>query len=204
MEKRLLQKTTAWERCNHWILALSFIVLFLTGLGFLYQSLNWINTVFGGNHLAKEIHRWGGLVFAISLILTMGNYFAEAVSFTEEDKKWLSSLGGYFSRTEEPPPQGRLNAGQKLFYLVVVLIFGLAISLSGFMLWFFNTSRGLILFAHFLHNLSYIVFAFAVPLHIYLSTAANPGTLRVMTRGTVSAAWAKKHHGKWARDMGVD
>lgn len=204
MKEKLIEKTTAWERFNHWILAVSFLILFFTGLGFLYQSLNWINTIFGGNHIASTIHKWSGVVFTISLILTLGSYLGEALRFTSDDSKWISSLGGYFSKEAEPPPQGKLNAGQKLFYLIVVVLFGATVSLSGFIIWLFPNSRGLILFAHFLHNISYVVFAIAVPLHIYLGTAANPGTFRVMTRGTVTAAWAKKHHGRWAKEIGLD
>lgn len=203
MRGQMIQKTTTWERFNHLILALSFLVLFFTGLGFLYHSLNWLNIIFGGNHLAKEIHRWAGAVFTASLLLTMGSYLSESLRFGPEDRQWFATLGGYLSKTVEPPPQGRLNAGQKIFYLMV-LIFGLAISVSGFIIWLFPASRGWILFGHFIHNLSYIIFTVTVPIHIYLSTAANPGTFRVMTRGTVTPAWAKKHHGKWARDLGLE
>jgi cytochrome b subunit of formate dehydrogenase len=45
---------------------------------------------------------------------------------------------------------------------------------------------------------------FIVPLHVYLATAANPGTFRIMTRGDVPVDWAKKHHGKWVKDLGLD
>ncbi len=204
MRHEMIQKTTEWERINHLILAVSFLVLFFTGLGFLYQSLGWLNTIFGGIHTAKVIHRWTGVIFAISLLLTLGSYLGEALSFTKEDSAWISSLGGYFSKTAEPPPQGKLNAGQKIFYLLVVVIFGLAISVSGFILWLFPSSRGVILFGHFLHNLSYVIFAFTVPIHIYLGTAANPGTFRVMTFGTVTRGWAKKHHAKWAKELGIE
>ncbi len=204
MKKDLVQKTTGFERFNHLVLAASFSILFLTGLGFLYHTLSWINTMFFGVHNAKVIHEWAGVVFSISLILTFGNYLGESLRFSREDSAWISSLGGYFSRTAEPPPQGKLNAGQKIFYLLIVVGGGLAISLSGYMLWLFPSSRGNILFGHFLHNIAVLLFAVTVPLHIYLGTAANPGTFRVMTRGTVTRAWAKKHHGKWARDLGID
>jgi len=37
--------------------------------------------------------------------------------------------------------------------------------------------------------------------HIYMSTAAMPGTLRAMTRGTVTGAWARWHHPRWRREV---
>lgn len=202
MKKQDIQKTTTWERFNHWILALSFFVLFLNGIGFLYKSLNWINVTLGSCQLASDIHKWAGVVFTVSLLLSMSSYFRESFSFSPEDRKWLSTFGGIFSKTGEPLPQGKLNAGQKLFYLTV-LIFGFAIAVSGYILLYFPVSRELILFAHFTHNLSVVIFMILVPFHIYLATVANPGSLRAMTRGTVTTAWAKKHHAKWAKEMGV-
>ncbi|RMG03491.1 MAG: formate dehydrogenase subunit gamma [Nitrospirae bacterium] len=204
MRQDLVQKTTGFERFNHWVMAISFLILFFTGLGFLYHSLAWINKVFGGVQIASDIHKWAGVIFSISLVLSLGSYLGEALRFTKEDSGWISSLGGYFSKTAEPPPQGKMNAGQKIFYLFIVVIGGIAISVSGYILWLSPSSRGMILFGHFLHNLAYVVFAFTVPLHIYLGTAANPGTFRVMTKGTVTKAWAKKHHGKWAKSLGID
>jgi len=204
MASELVQRTKAWERLNHWVLALSFIVLALTGLGFLYQKLSWLNTVFGGTQLAKDIHKWAGVIFAVSVFLTLFAYLGESVRWSAEDSRWISTLGGYFSKTAEEPPQGKLNAGQKLYYLIVVLIGGIAIIVSGFLLWLGATESGLLRFAFFLHNLAFLLFITAVPLHIYLGTAANPGTFRAMTRGTVTKAWAKKHHAKWAQQLGIE
>jgi formate dehydrogenase subunit gamma len=42
----------------------------------------------------------------------------------------------------------------------------------------------------------------AIPLHIYLATLANPGTVRIMITGTVPVEWAKKRHAKWVQKMG--
>jgi formate dehydrogenase subunit gamma len=196
----MVERTSKAERINHWVLMLSFLVLFLTGLGFMYNSLHWLNTMFGGDHLARDIHNWGGIVFAISLLITIGSYMGESLRFTSDDTKWLGMRGGYFS-DEQPPPQGKLNAGQKLFYLSV-LLFGVLISISGIIMWLAADSKGWLAVSHLLHTLSFLVFAVSIPIHAYLATAANPGTFRVMTRGTVPLAWAKKKHAKWVEKMG--
>lgn len=36
---------------------------------------------------------------------------------------------------------------------------------------------------------------------ISLGTAAMPGTFGSMTRGTVTKAWARLHHPRWAREV---
>lgn len=198
---KMVQKATPWERFNHWVLLLSFFVLMLTGLGFLYHSLSWINTVFGGVHLARGIHNWAGIIFAVSLILTMANYLGESLKFSSDDFAWLGQFGGYFSG-KDAPPQGRLNGGQKILYLLV-LAAGLVISASGLILWM-GTTQGTMQLMHLLHNLTFLVFVTVVPLHIYAATALNPGTFRIMTRGTVPLKWAKKNHSKWVKELGLD
>ena len=41
---KMIQKTTSYERIVHWLMAISCLVLLLTGFGFLYQQeLGWIN-----------------------------------------------------------------------------------------------------------------------------------------------------------------
>lgn len=201
---RMVKKTSGYERIVHWLLALTGLVLLLTGLGFLYQQeLGWLNTVFGGQEIAKGIHNWSGAVFTLALILSMGVWLGEALSWTKEDSQWLGMLGGYFSKTAEPPPQGKLNAGQKLVVLVVVLV-GLLAAASGFLMWLNAGSKGTMMLGNLLHNISALVFAVFVPVHIYLATAANPGTFRIMTRGDVPLYWAKKKHARWVKSLGLD
>lgn len=199
---KMVQMASTGERFNHWILMLSFFILLLTGFGFTFDSLNWLNKIFGGNHLAKDIHEWAGLVFSFSLIFTISSYLAESISFSADDSEWISKLGGYMSG-KEVPPSGRLNAGQKIFYLLT-LISGIAIAVTGFVLWAAGDNKSLMAWNLGIHNLTFVIFATMIPLHGYLATAANPGTFRIMTKGTVPLEWAKKTHAKWVKDMGLD
>jgi formate dehydrogenase subunit gamma len=201
---RMVKKTSVYERFIHWLLALSGLVLLFTGLGFLYQQeLGWIDTVFGGQHIAKGIHNWSGLVFTAALLLSLGVWLSEALNFTKEDREWIGMLGGYFSKGAVAPPQGKLNAGQKLVVLVVV-VFGFVAAVSGFYMWLNPGHKGAMMLGIFFHNISSLVFAFFIPIHIYLATAANPGTFRIMTKGDVPLYWAKKKHARWVKEMGLD
>jgi formate dehydrogenase subunit gamma len=197
---KMVQKTTAFERVNHFVLLVSFFILVLTGFGFAFHTLNWINTMFGGNHLASIFHKWGGVVFAVSVLLTIFSYFSEAMRFDEDDRKWLSVLGGYFDKSAEVPPSGKMNMGQKIFFLVVVLVCGGLISITGFMIW----AGSALAFAHLVHYLTFLLMVIALPLHIYLATAANPGTFRIMTKGTIPLYFAKKKYGKWVKEAGLE
>lgn len=197
---KMVRKATTFEIINHWIMAVIFILLSITGFGFLFH-LEELNSVFGNFNNMRVIHNWGGLVFLASLLLSLFSYFKEAAIFTPEDIGWLKGFGGYLSRKAETPPQGRMNAGQKLYYLVL-LFFGAAISASGIMIWLSGGLRSLIMISHFIHNISFDFFMIAVPLHIYLGTFANPGTFRIMVYGTVPLEWARKRHAKWVQKMG--
>ncbi|MEE9524913.1 MAG: formate dehydrogenase subunit gamma [Thermodesulfovibrionales bacterium] len=201
---KMIQKTTSYERFVHWLMALSCLALLLTGLGFLYANeLGWINSFFGGKSMARVIHNWGGLAFMVSVVLSMGVWLGESLSWSKEDSQWLGMFGGYLSKDAVPPPQGKLNAGQKIVVWVVV-ISGLAISLSGLLMWLNPGTKSAMMLGHIIHNLASLVFAILVPMHIYLATAANPGTFRVMTKGDVPVKWARKKHAKWVQETGAE
>lgn len=45
--------------------------------------------------------------------------------------------------------------------------------------------KQLVMYAHLIHNVSFVLLMVAIPAHIYLATLANPGTFRIMVYGTV-------------------
>jgi len=197
---KMIQKTTAFERIVHLLMALSGITLLLTGLGFLYpQGMGWLSSVFGGVSNAKCVHDYSGIVFIISLVLSLGTLVPETLKWSKEDTEWLGMLGGYLCKDKETPAQGKLNAGQKMVGFTVI-IFGALISITGLLMWLIAPTAFLVL----LHNVSSLVFAVFIPLHIYMATAANPGTFRIMTRGDVPLYWAKKKHSKWVKEIGAE
>jgi formate dehydrogenase subunit gamma len=79
---------------------------------------------------------------------------------------------------------------------------GLLILLTGVVLWWpASFSQPLRSISILLHDVCFIGFFAAIVGHIYLGTAAEPGTFRSMTRGTVTKAWAKLHHPRWYREV---
>lgn len=199
----MVKKATTFEILNHWVMAISFIILAVTGYGFLFH-LEPLNSVFGNFNIMKNWHKWSGVVFAASLFFTIFNYLPVSLSFGGDDIGWIFKAGGYFSKRAAVPPQDRLNAGQKLLYLIV-LVLGTAIAVSGFIIWFRPAGvdiRTWVLLSHLVHNVGFVLMVAIIPLHIYLATLANPGTFRIMVYGTVPLEWAKKRHAKWVQKMG--
>jgi formate dehydrogenase subunit gamma len=197
----MVKKASTEEIINHWILAGSCILLIITGYGFLFQ-LKGIGALFGGFNAMKVVHNWSGVVFVVSLFATLFNYLGEALTYDADDWAWIKMGGGYLSKGHvKAPPMGKLNTGQKFYYLLI-LVAGAAIAASGFAIWLVQGNRTLTLASHLVHNLSFILFVVAVPAHAYLGTLANPGTFRIMVYGTVPLEFAKKRYPKWMKEIG--
>ncbi len=197
----MVRKASVAEIINHWILAGSCILLIITGYAFVFK-IEQIYALFGSNVTMKFVHNWAGVVFTASLFATLFNYLHEALTFDTDDWAWIKMGGGYLSKKHvTAPPMGKLNTGQKLYYLVI-LVAGIAISASGFSIWLVQGDRPLTLASHLVHNLAFVLFVMSVPAHIYLGTLANPGLLRIMISGTVPLEVARKRYPKWMKEIG--
>jgi formate dehydrogenase subunit gamma len=197
----MVRKASMEEIVNHWIMAVSCLLLIVTGYGFLFK-LEQVYALFGSNAAMKFVHNWAGVVFIVSLLSTAFTYLGEALSYDSDDWQWLMMGGGYLSKKSvAAPPMGKLNTGQKLYYLVILLA-GICIGASGFAIWLMPGMRTLILASHLIHNLAFIVFVVAIPAHAYLGTLANPGTFRIMVYGTVPIEFARKKYPKWMKEIG--
>jgi formate dehydrogenase subunit gamma len=196
---RMIKKAGTFEIINHWVMAISCILLAVQGYGFLFH-VEGIGSAFGGFNSMKTWHNYLGIAFSVSLFFSIFMYLKEALTFDSDDIGWIMVLGGYLSHKVTVPPMGKINTGQKFFYLAV-LIFGIGISASGYVIWLLPGNKQYILLSHIVHNISFVILMIAIPAHIYLGTLANPGTLRIMLSGTVPYQWAKKRHPKWVAEV---
>ncbi len=195
----LVRKESAFGILNHWALALSCILLTISGFGFLFK-IEGIGNAFGGFPAMKAIHNWAGVVFSVSLFLSMFNWLKESLTFDADDIGWIMTAGGYLSHKVKVPPMHKLNTGQKFFYLTL-LVSGCAIAVTGFIIWLMPQNKPALVMSHFIHNVSFIVITTFIPIHVYLSTLGNPGTIRIMITGKIPYWWAKKKHPKWIREL---
>jgi formate dehydrogenase subunit gamma len=117
------------------------------------------------------------------------------------DREWLRQHGGYIGGNEVEVPAGRLNAGQKIFFWLTVVL-SLIMGLTGILL-IFKSGLPLTLncFLSTVHGFFAIIFVAAIIAHAYLGTIANPGTWSAMVDGKVSRLWAKKHHSEWYKEI---
>ncbi len=197
MSIRYVKRYGPFDRVCHWTLAVSFIVLVLTGLGLYDRTFGTLMDLMGGGVAAIRTHKIAGVIFVLSSVVMSLMHLKDSLTFDSDDAKWLQVLGGYLSRDAEEPPMGKYNTGQKLFDLFsLAATIGLAV--TGWVLWDPAAfGLGALRTSLALHSLLFALMVAGVVVHIYLGTVGNPGTLPGMLYGEVSEAWAKKHSPKW-------
>ena len=57
-----------WTRANHWLTAACLILLLISGLGFFHPSLFFLTGLFGGGQTRALIHPWIGVVLFVSFL----------------------------------------------------------------------------------------------------------------------------------------
>jgi formate dehydrogenase subunit gamma len=197
-----VRRFTLTERLLHWVHASAFFVLLGSGLVLYLPSLS---TAVGRRPLVKDVHFWTGISWAgaILFIVALGNRRAllrtarELDVFDRDDRRFLAG--------NVHAPQGRFNAGQKI-NAILTAAFAVLFFASGLLLWYGERdTRFRLPGTTYLHDtLMYVSVAIVIG-HLYLSLV-HPATrhaLRGMTRGYVRIDWAKAHHAKWARELGL-
>jgi formate dehydrogenase subunit gamma len=197
---RTLIRFNAVERLVHWTVAVSFIVLGITGLNITFgKSL--LLPVIGPeafsawSEWAKYSHNYLSFAFTIGVVcmalLWIWNNFPSAV-----DIEWLKKGGGIVGK--EHPPAWKFNAGQKLMFWAVV-IGTVAVAISGYFLMFpfyFTDIAGMQL-AQVVHGIAAVLFVTVIVAHIYIGTLGMEGAFEAMGTGEVDLNWAKQHHRLW-------
>ena len=190
------------SRVIHWSAALFFFLALLTGLPIWSPLFGWMASLFGGLTVCRWLHPWTGILFFASMGV-MFVHWLDDMRLEPADRAWLRprTIAAYLRHEDVVSDSGKYNGGQKLFFFGGALG-ALGLVLSGAVLWFPVTFPALLReIALLLHDLTFILFVVAIVLHVYLGTAAEPGTFHSMVRGTVTRSWAKLHHPRWYRDV---
>ena len=192
---------TAAERVNHWVVAISFVLLALSGLAFFHPSFFFMTNLFGGGPWTRILHPYIGVVMAVSF-LVMFLRFWQLNIIKERDVEWLKNVGALVNgEHEKMPPVEKYNGGQKvLFWLLVLCMLGLTI--TGVAMWraWWNLPVTLVRIGSVVHALCAFGLIGLIIAHVYAAIWTK-GTIRAMTRGTVTRAWARFHHPLWFRKV---
>jgi len=198
----------AFERFSHWLTAISFVVLGLTGLNITFGKIVLLPLVGADtfseiSQAAKYAHNFTSFAFVAGLILIAVMFFKD--NFLERvDLEWIKQGGGFIKSRHAPA--GRFNPGEKLVYWLSVGA-GIAVSASGFLLLFpfYGTNIAEMQLAQVVHAVVAVLFIALILAHIYIGTLGMEGAFEAMATGEVDLNWAKEHHDVWlARQLKPD
>ncbi len=189
------------SRLIHWTVAVTFFVCVFTGMPIWTPVFGWMAHLFGGLSVCRVIHPWAGVAFFIASVAMFFQWLS-GMHFEPEEKGWLGpKLFQYMRYQTDDADVGKYNGGQKLLFWAVALG-ALGLLLSGLLMWFPQFFPPLLMqLSYLIHDITFILFTVAIVFHIYLGSAAEPGTFGSMTRGTVTRAWARLHHPRWYREV---
>ncbi|ASJ75111.1 formate dehydrogenase subunit gamma [Granulosicoccus antarcticus] len=202
------------DRTVHWVTAVSFIALAITGLSMLVGKVVLIPLLGKAGfslwaQASITIHNVIGPVFSIGIVLMIVMWIWYNVP-NAVDIKWFKQGGGIVG--DGHPSAGRMNGGEKVWFWAVTFL-GLAVCASGLLmvapsygitipaaldfLPLVGGTREQMQQANLIHAVVSLIWAAIAVGHIYIGTAGTEGAFEGMATGYVSAEWAKQHHDLW-------
>jgi formate dehydrogenase subunit gamma len=200
---RTILRFNTLERGVHWLTAVSFVILALSGLNITFGKplllpLVAPETFTAISQWAKYAHNYLSFPFAIGVAFIFYLWVKDNIP-DEVDVEWLKQGGGMVG-TKRPAAR-RFNAGQKIVYWIVVLGGG-AVAVSGYLLMFpfYGTGISGMQLAQIVHGVGGVLMIAAMLAHIYIGTIGMEGAFEAMGTGEVDLNWAKEHHKLWVEE----
>ena len=200
---RTIVRFNAVERFMHWMTAICFIILAISGLNItfgrpLLLPLMSPEAFTAWSEWAKYAHNYLSFPFTLGVILIFFMWIAGNIP-NRVDVEWFRRGGGMVGH--DHPPAYRFNGGQKMIYWIVVLG-GSAVAVSGYVLMFpfYGTGIQNMQAAEIVHSVVAMLFVAAMLGHIYIGTIGMEGAFEAMGTGTVDLNWAKEHHSLWLEE----
>jgi len=193
----------ASQRANHWLTAIAFVLLALSGLGFFHPAFFPLTYLLGSPQWARILHPWIGVFMFVSFTILAVGMWARNLWATN-DTQWIRQIGDVvMNRDDRMPPIGKYNPGQKMLFFALIGTMAV-LMLTGIVIW-----RSLfgVYFPVPVHRVAVLLHAFcgfvliaSIFIHIY-SAIWVKGSIGAMVRGSVSRAWARHHHPLWYREV---
>jgi len=204
---RFIQRFSDIDRYVHWAMAISFVVLGITGLIITfgkylllpiigYTLFSWIAI------LAKNLHNFVAPIFLVSVPAFIILFIRDNLPALH-DMQWIVKFGGMLSKKGEHIPSGRFNAGEKALFWGLVCVFSVALCVSGAVLLFPNYEQGryIMQVSNIVHLICALLAIAMSCFHIYLGTVGFKGAYDAMRTGYADETWAKEHHQIWYEEV---
>jgi formate dehydrogenase subunit gamma len=201
---RKILRFTPFERAAHWLTAISFVVLAVTGLNITFGKVLLLPLIgpdaFGTfSQYAKYTHNFVSFAFVLGLGLLVAIFIKDNIP-DKTDIEWFKQGGGFIKSRHAPAR--RFNAGEKLVFWGS-LGAGVLVAVSGYLLLFpfYVTNIFGMQIAQGVHAVIAILFIALILGHIYIGTLGMEGAIEAMWTGEVDYNWAKEHHDLWLEEQ---
>jgi formate dehydrogenase subunit gamma len=182
------------SRILHWSHALVFFWLLITGITLFITPKSLL-----GDPFIRMVHIYASLPFILlPLIIYLSgsistrNDIKQLLEWGRDDMHWLFEL----FKKNKTDVKGKFNAGQKVNFLVVLLLI-IGFSFTGLVIWMkSNFSRSFVELNFIIHDSLVILSVLLLSGHITLALYYNE-SLKCIIFGIVDAEWAKKHYLNW-------
>jgi len=203
---RKVPRFNVFERFAHWLTAVSFIVLGISGLNITFGKLLLLPLIgpdaFSAfSQAAKYAHNFTSFSFVLGLVLIVAIFIKDNIP-DKIDIEWFKQGGGFIK--SKHAPARRFNAGEKLVFWGA-LSAGAAVVVSGYLLLFpfYVTDILGMQIAQVVHSVVAMLFVALILGHIYIGTLGMEGAFEAMWTGEVDFNWAKEHHNLWLEEKGA-
>jgi formate dehydrogenase subunit gamma len=195
---------TSFERFAHWLTAVSFVILGLTGLNITFGKVL-LHPLIGPeafstfSQYGKYVHNYLSFSFVFGLAIIIAMWMKDNIP-EKADIEWFRQGGGFVKSRHAPAR--RFNAGEKLVYWGAFGA-GAAVAVSGYLLIFpfYVTDIFGMQIAQGVHGIIALLFVALILGHIYIGTLGMEGAFEAMGTGEVDLNWAKEHHDLWLKDQ---
>ena len=199
-----ISRFNSFERLAHWLTAVSFVILGLTGLNITFGRITLLPLIgpeaFSSmSQIAKYLHNYVSASFVIGLVLIIALWIKDNIP-RKVDVDWIRQGGGFIK--SKHAPAGRFNAGEKLVFWFAIGA-GAAVTVSGVLLLFpfYVTDIAGMQIAQIVHAVVAVLFVAVIIAHIYIGSLGMEGAFEAMATGEVDLNWAKEHHDLWLEEQ---
>ncbi len=168
----------AITRFIHWVAAISFTGLVLSGLIIIFGKY------FGGGSFVRNIrylHAPLAVIFTPFALIMFLMWFKD-MFIVPGDIGWFIKLGGYVSKKNIIMNVGRFNPGQKMWFWLAT-IGGFVMAFTGYYLFYFSTDTDSLRIYVIIHNFLGLALISMFLVHLYMSVFAIKGSLLSMLTG---------------------
>lgn len=214
-EKNLVVRHSALELMEHWAIAISGLVLFLTGMFELPMSKRYYISSVPGLGWSADYMTSLYLHYAAAIFFTAAAMFHVFYHGLRGEKELLPQKGDFsesitvikslFGFGEEPPmhkylPEQRLAYVGMAFIIVMLIISGLVKTYKN--IYAPDMSLTIVLWATWIHNIFFVLFFLAFLAHMAaIALRSNWPMVRGIFTGNVRLDYARHRHPLWLADI---